>query len=205
MKMNRGRKPEKTLLFAKKGEETPRPYQVSTFKKITTLRYCNHLFFASEKVRADVQARCSIVRLSVRAKRMGRLWKCELANGYVAPVSIRWRSDYYGYGLFAEQDLAAGEFVGEYVGMVRKVGSFFSNVNAYCFRYPLYGFGFWAYTIDAELYCNETSFINHSDKPNCDAIVAYSEGLLHVVIAAKRAIKCGEEMTFDYGNKRWTS
>lgn len=52
-------------------------------------------------------------------------------------------------------------------------------------------------TIDGNIKTNIARYINHSCKPNCEA--DGPEG--KVFIVARRAIKAGEELTYDYGKE----
>ena len=51
------------------------------------------------------------------------------------------------------------------------------------------------YDIDGDMPGNDAKFINHSCAPNCEAVIWKKE----IWIVARRAIKKGEELTFDYG------
>jgi len=58
------------------------------------------------------------------------------------------------------------------------------------------------YVIDANHGGNTARWINHSCKPNCEAVLDENEAdpkKSKVYIEAKRAIRPGEELTYDYG------
>lgn len=57
------------------------------------------------------------------------------------------------------------------------------------------------YIVDANVGGNSARWINHSCSPNCRAWVEEVDGGRRdkVMIASKRAIKAGEELTYDYG------
>src|SRR5579875_1177961 len=57
------------------------------------------------------------------------------------------------------------------------------------------------YIVDANVGGNSARWINHSCSPNCEAWIEEVDGGLHdkVMIGTKRAIKAGEELTYDYG------
>ncbi|WP_022974157.1 SET domain-containing protein, partial [Xanthomonas maliensis] len=59
------------------------------------------------------------------------------------------------------------------------------------------------YVIDANYEGNVARWINHSCNPNCEAVLEEAEGddrsKDKVFIEAKRAIKPGQELTYNYG------
>lgn len=187
--------------------EKVKEYTVEEFKALTTIKYLSHLEFKNKKVYEEVRSLCKKALLSgtisKRAEWLGVAYRREINEGFVNDVYIRWVDSRMGFGLHANKQMDKGEFIGEYVGLVRPCTYLFANVNEYCFRYPLYRLGFWIYTIDAQDYCNETSFINHSSTPNCDAVVSFNNDLLHVCIRTNQVVERDAQLTYDYGNKIW--
>jgi SET domain-containing protein len=57
------------------------------------------------------------------------------------------------------------------------------------------------FTIDGKDRTNKSRYINHSCTPNCYPEIDEAEE--HIFIYAKRAIKEGEELTYDYGKEFW--
>lgn len=57
------------------------------------------------------------------------------------------------------------------------------------------------YIVDANVGGNSARWINHSCAPNCAAYIEEVDGARkdRVLIESKRAIKAGEELTYDYG------
>lgn len=59
------------------------------------------------------------------------------------------------------------------------------------------------YVLDANYEGNVARWINHSCNPNCEAVIEEAEGddrrKDKIFIEAKRAIKPGEELTYNYG------
>ena len=45
---------------------------------------------------------------------------------------------------------------------------------------------------------NEARFINHCCEPNCYTKTMTVDGQKHIAIYSKRAIRTGEELTYDY-------
>lgn len=187
-----------------------RTYTIAEFERLTGMRYLSHLEFTSKAVYHEVAEQCQrcIVNKTVSQKAIsvGVSYADQIYKGFVNAVEIRWIDANIGYGLFAAKECAPGEFVGEYVGCVRKVPCIFGGVNEYFYRYPLYRTGFFVYAIDASSQCNEVSFINHGkENANCEAVVGVARGLFHVCIRTIRPVHKGEEFLFDYGSSAATT
>ena len=111
------------------------------------------------------------------------------------------KSRIHGWGLFAMEDIGAGEMVIEYVGEVIRT----SVANEREKRYEAAGIGssyFFKinedYVIDATKKGNSARFINHSCSPNCYAKVIDVDSKKKIVLYSKRDIKAMEEITYDY-------
>ena len=97
-----------------------------------------------------------------------------------------------GLGLFALEPIPAGERIVEYTGPLvsneeverRKTGRYFFGVNS-------------KWSIDGSVRSNTTRYINHSCRPNAEAIVSGRR----VWIWSRRNIRAGEEITYDYGRE----
>lgn len=195
--------PGHQVLIQFKEDLAPQPYSVEAFEKLMGVTYARHLAFPSKKVYRLVRELCKEAfdkgAISKRAEWLGVVFRNQIDTGGVKQVSIRWIGDRMGFGLFAEEEIPKGEMVGEYTGLVRRCFPLFFLPNRYSFRYPLYRLLFGSYTIDAEGFTNEISFINHSQTPNCESVVSINHHLFHVLIRAKESIPKGSELTFDYG------
>eukprot|EP00698_Gefionella_okellyi_P014597 TRINITY_DN4050_c0_g1_i1.p1 TRINITY_DN4050_c0_g1~~TRINITY_DN4050_c0_g1_i1.p1 ORF type:complete len:1234 (+),score=350.94 TRINITY_DN4050_c0_g1_i1:44-3745(+) len=107
----------------------------------------------------------------------------------------------HDWGLFAEENIAAGEMVIEYVGEV--VRQRIADIREK--RYEKVGIGS-SYLfridddaiIDATRVGNLSRFINHCCDPNCNAKVITVDNKQKVVIYAAKDITAGEEITYDY-------
>lgn len=96
-----------------------------------------------------------------------------------------------GLGLFAGRDYKKGELVIEYIGEVitdaeaqRRGGKYLFELND-------------EWTIDGTTRTNTARYINHSCRPNSRPELSDDEK--HVFVYTKRAIKAGEEFTYNYG------
>ena len=97
-----------------------------------------------------------------------------------------------GLGLFSLKSIPAGKRIVEYTGPLvsnaeverRTKGKYFFGVNT-------------KWSIDGTPRSNLARYVNHSCRPNCEAILSKRR----VWIWSKRAIKAGEELSYDYGKE----
>ena len=101
----------------------------------------------------------------------------------------------HGLGLFSNAAFKKGDLVTEYTGETvstaeanRRGGQYLFEINEH-------------YVVDGKDRKNESRYINHSCRPNCYPEIDEKEE--HILIYAKRAIKPGEELTYDYGKEFW--
>ncbi len=102
-----------------------------------------------------------------------------------------------GLGLFANRDFKRGDFIIEYTGehisneeADRRSGKYLFILNK-------------DVTIDGRGRENIARYINHSCKPNAEAEVDDEENKIRIL--ARKKIKVGEELTYDYGKEYWDS
>ncbi len=97
-----------------------------------------------------------------------------------------------GLGLFAERDIPKGEEIIEYVGERIKAdlrdNKYIFNVNK---RVDIDGSPRW----------NTARYINHSCRPNAEAVNRAGR----IFIEAIKNIKAGDEITYHYGKEYFTS
>ena len=96
-----------------------------------------------------------------------------------------------GLGLFALQPIAKGTRIIEYTGPLipneevdKRRGRYFFGVNT-------------KWTIDGSPRSNVARYINHSCKPNAEALISGRR----VWIWSRKNIKPGEEIAYDYGKE----
>lgn len=128
-----------------------------------------------------------------------------IEEGVVAPVSIRWVDDRFGYGLFAETPLDEGELIGHYTGVIRPVSRFHPELNGYCIHYPSRFWNAKYLVLDAEKEGNELRFVNHSDYPNLEVKCLLHKGMLVFCFFTKFPVVKGEQLTCYYGPDYWRS
>jgi uncharacterized protein len=103
---------------------------------------------------------------------------------------LRVRRSRTGRGLFAEERIPKGACIVEYTG--RPISKKEENT-----RLGKYFFDTGRGVIDGNIGSNIARFINHSCAPNCEADGPRGK----VFIFALRAIRPGEELTYDYGEE----
>jgi SET domain-containing protein len=113
------------------------------------------------------------------------------------------KSSIHGNGVFALAPIAKGERIIEYKGQRRTHAAVDADdsgdvESGHTFLFTLND----DYVIDANHGGNSARWINYSCDPNCEAVLEEDEDEPRksmVFIEAKRAIKPGEELTYDYG------
>jgi uncharacterized protein len=98
-----------------------------------------------------------------------------------------------GLGLFTEAPIKKGEFVIEYFGEMLTSDQANEKGGKYLFEISN------RRTIDGTTRKNTARYINHSCRPNCEVDIKKGK----VFIFAKRSIKPGEELCYDYGKDYW--
>ena len=93
-----------------------------------------------------------------------------------------------GLGLFTESPIGKGRCVVEYTGRLLTPAEEYTSTSKYLFAVSK------KKTIDGRDRSNIARYINHACRPNCE--IEIWRGRIYVL--AKRAIKPGEELTYDY-------
>jgi uncharacterized protein len=116
------------------------------------------------------------------------------------------RSAIHGNGMFAAAPIKKGTRLIQYQGLLRshdEVDRVYADDldTGHTFLFTLND----DYVIDANVQGNDARWINHSCDPNCEAVIDEDEdkdpAKDRVFIEAIRAIKPGEELTYNYGIK----
>jgi SET domain-containing protein len=122
--------------------------------------------------------------------RMKRRRKYE-PGGHVLHV----RKSSAGKGLFAGEAIAKGTCIIEYVGRVLTAEEEYASRSKYLFEVTA------RKTIDGRPKWNKAGYINHSCRGNAEPVVHKGR----VFIMARRNIKPGEEIAYDYGRSYFDS
>jgi SET domain-containing protein len=113
---------------------------------------------------------------------------------YSFPKDLKRKRGINGLGLFTTVPIKKGDCIIEYVGPILTTDD---EVNArggqYLFEVSK------KKTIDGSVRSNTARYINHSCRPNCEVEIKKTR----VFVYAKRAIKPGEELSYDYGKSFW--
>jgi len=96
-----------------------------------------------------------------------------------------------GLGLYAVQPISRGELVVEYTGRLLPSQEAYRRGGKYLFEVNT------RWIVDGSGRENISRYINHSCKPNCEP---RTRGM-RILIYALRAIRPGEELTYDYGRE----
>lgn len=177
------------------------------FESFFGIKYLSHLHFNDDAPRHQVVKNCPWIlqksRWGEEHRQLGEKYHQEIEEGFVDDVVIKWIDDEIGYGLFANRNIPANAFVGEYTGVLRRLSRWRPDSNAYCFQYPSRFLTWKYYIIDAFREGNEMRFVNHSEDPNLQPSCLVDEGLCHLVFFTNQAVSEGEELTFNYGSDYW--
>ncbi len=104
---------------------------------------------------------------------------------------LRVRRSSAGRGLFAEEAIPKGACIIEYTGRPATLEEMARDEGRYLF---------WTgktTMINGNIPTNKARFINHSCSPNCEADGPTGK----IFILARRAIRAGEELSYDYGKE----
>ncbi|HDQ16886.1 MAG TPA: SET domain-containing protein [Candidatus Vogelbacteria bacterium] len=96
-----------------------------------------------------------------------------------------------GLGLFAQKEYKRGEKIIEYTGELISTDEANERGGKYLFEINS------RWTIDGKDRKNISRYINHSCQPNAEAVISGRR----VFIFARKKIKIGEEICYDYGRE----
>ena len=146
-------------------------------------------------------------RVDIETEKFEIQFKEKITSRYTANVSIGWINETIGYGVFAEEELPKGSYVGEYTGIIRKndLRRCFEPLNNYCVTYPIVDELGKNFFLDGKDFGNVTRFINHSYTPNLRFYNVFDEGFYHRIFLTERHIKKGEQLLFNYGKGYWNA
>ncbi|MDB4939886.1 MAG: nuclear protein [Candidatus Doudnabacteria bacterium] len=96
-----------------------------------------------------------------------------------------------GLGIYTKSEINKGDFVIEYIGERISNAEADKRLGMYLFELNK------RVTIDGSSRKNIARYLNHSCLPNCEAWIKKGK----IMIIARRKIKAGEELTYDYGKE----
>ncbi len=182
-------------------------YSIPELEKRLRFKYLSQIAFETEEKRDEILSRgmekWKNQEISNDALEMGRKFHEEIETGTLPKVSIRWINRRIGYGLFAEEKIAVGQYAGEYTGIVRENNRrYFEPINNYCYEYPVPDYIGRNFVTDATS-GNLTRFINHSNRPNLKPVHVFLHGFFHLILVAIQEIRKGEQLFYEYGPSYW--
>lgn len=169
--------------------------------KITGAPYVPHLEFSSYSLLKKILKRKTL-KLPSQRLWLSAYFKREVLSGFFPPVSLRYINSKIGWGVFAEKDMPAMEFISEYSGKVRPRGRNDAK-NSYCFEYLLELDVDTAYLIDAQDQGGISRYINHHPTPNLSSTFVLIDSVPHIILYTAKAILKGEQLCYDYGSDYW--
>ncbi|XP_075160355.1 histone-lysine N-methyltransferase ash1 isoform X2 [Haematobia irritans] len=118
----------------------------------------------------------------------------------IAPGVERFMTENKGWGVRTKMPIPKGTYILEYVGEVvterefkdRMATIYLNDTHHYCLH--LDG----GLVIDGHRMGSDCRFVNHSCEPNCEIQKWSVNGLSRMALFAKRPIREGEELTYDY-------
>jgi SET domain-containing protein len=135
----------------------------------------------------------------------------KLRQGYLAPLHLRYLSQDLGWGVFAGADLASGDLLGEYAGVIQALtdaaaedtvdGHYLSD---YSWNYPDELPDGTAFEVNAFREGNLLRFVNHSPVPNSTVDHTLLDGLFVTFFRVIHRIPTGSQVFVDYGEEYWS-
>ncbi len=176
-------------------------------QKKLNYHHLSQIAFESEKDKQEIYRRgmqkFESGQVSEEALFLGEKWRGKIESAYIPKVSVRFVNPSVGYGLFLEEEIKPGFYVGEYTGVVRRNDRrYFEPLNGYCYTYPVPDEIGRPFVTDATQGCL-TRFINHSQVPNLRPVHVFYDGFYHLIFLSLRDIAKGERLFFNYGSSYW--
>lgn len=188
-------------------------YHKEDFKKIFNIAYLDHNKVDDSKLFTHDIYKDKEYTINERLNdKLEEHYGEQIAQGYIAPMHIKWVNKMVQYGVFAEQDIKRGEMVCEYTGLLCADKD--DAENLYLWDYPTIMYEDvlgkkrrkkQKYCIDAQNYGNYARFINHTVKKyqNVGIQIIPAQNFWHVVYVAQRDIAKGQQLLTHYGVAYW--
>lgn len=117
------------------------------------------------------------------------------------PLLVKKVDEEVGLGLFSVSQIEKGDPIVPYLGVVRKK-RFFWKETEYSLRFPFFSF-FSPFFVDSKEWGSKARFINHSENPNGEFVLAWQQGVFVPFIRSLRHIHQKEQITIHYGKDYW--
>jgi hypothetical protein len=177
------------------------------FERAFRVRYLPHVHCVNAQTQTTLE-KCHRKALdkgwiTPRQKWLGQHYAKAMRGELPTSLTIIWLSTKIGYGVFTDNPLPAGSFIGEYTGLLHKRRLWRRWDNLYCFDYTVGERKSTSLVIDCEEAGNHTRFLNHSARPNLELVSVYDQATIRVILYAKTAIQAGTQLCYDYGQSYW--
>ena len=133
-----------------------------------------------------------------------------LRRGFRSLLEVRDAGSGVGLGLFAGTNLAVGDLVGEYTGVIQESGDAPPDqkvdghyLSDYAWNYPDELSDGTEFEINALLEGNELRFANHSVQPNMTVDHTLVDGIFVTFFRVVVPVTQGDQLTVDYGHEYW--
>lgn len=103
------------------------------------------------------------------------------------------KKSFHGRGIFAQEDIKKGIKIMQYIGKRLSTKEADEKPNRYIFEINE------NWSLDGSPMWNTARYFNHSCRGNAESTM--EEGSDRIFISAKKNIKSGEEITFNYGRE----
>ncbi|CAL2038731.1 unnamed protein product [Caenorhabditis brenneri] len=112
------------------------------------------------------------------------------------------KSNIEGNGLFLDENVKKGDFLGVYVGeLISEAETERRGRMAFFGNNYLYDLPNTTESVDSSRAGNLWRFANHANVPNCSGTCSLVQGLPTIKFHALKAMKAGEELTLSYGDQ----
>jgi hypothetical protein len=148
----------------------------------------------------DVQVEQNLAEQEYQKDLLQKFGK-KLDNHETAPLYVGWVNSLVGHGVFADNKIEKGQFVGECTGRIvysDKAGP----ADKFLFYYPSAS-NTKQFVISAQKEGNLLRFINHASNSNVEGEFVYHKGLWRLAFIATKNIEAGEQLGLDYGPDFW--
>ena len=183
-------------------------YTVQELETLLKFNYLPSISFETPKGQRNIKKqgieKWKKNEISAESQEFGNRFIQKIEADYIPAVSIRWLNESLGHGLFLEETLDKGSYVGEYTGIVREndMRRYLDPMNHYLYEYPVPDALGKSHVIDATQ-GNLTRFINHSFDPNLEPVYAFYDGFFHLIFLTTRRIEKGTQLCYNYGRTYW--
>lgn len=182
-------------------------HSAEDFGRCFQVRYAPGLEYSAKCVQKKLEKRYLRALkkgwITSRQKWLGYYYARGLNGEIPLDLTIQWMNAQIGYGVFTNQEIPAGTYLGEYGGVVRKRQLWTRWENLYCFEYGIGEGRRSSFVIDAKAVGNQTRFINHSENPNAETVSVDYKGRIRVILRTTRRVLAGEQLCYHYGDEYW--